>query len=81
MPVVSGPEMAHQMLLHDAGEEEIPIILVSGREDLAAIARSIGTPYFVAKGTEDYAKRLLAMLARALRERLAPAAVIGSSRR
>jgi CheY-like chemotaxis protein len=73
MPVLSGPEMAHQMLLHDAGEEEIPIILVSGRENLAEIARSIGTPYFVSKGTDDYEKQLLAMLARALRERHAPA--------
>jgi CheY-like chemotaxis protein len=74
MPVLTGPEMAHQMLLHDAGEEDIPIILVSGREDLAKIARSIGTPYFVAKATADYGKKLLAMLARALRERHAPAA-------
>jgi hypothetical protein len=32
MPVLSGPEMAHRMLLHDAGEEKIPILLVSGRE-------------------------------------------------
>jgi hypothetical protein len=26
--------MAHKMLLHDAGEERIPILLMSGREDL-----------------------------------------------
>jgi CheY-like chemotaxis protein len=74
MPLLSGPEMAHQMLLHDAGEEDIPIILVSGREDLAAIARSIGTPYFITKGTDHYGKQLLAMLELALRERRAPAA-------
>ena len=30
MPVLNGPGMAHQMLLHDAGEERIPILLVSG---------------------------------------------------
>ena len=34
MPVLNGPEMAHRMPLHDAGEERIPILLVSGRNDL-----------------------------------------------
>jgi CheY-like chemotaxis protein len=74
MPVLNGPGMAHQMLLHDAGEECIPILLVSGREDLADIARCVGTPYFLAKATPDYGRALLAILDRALRERRAPAA-------
>jgi len=73
MPVLSGPGMAHQMLLHDAGEEKIPIVLVSGRDDLSEVARRIGTPYFLAKGISDYGKALLELLARALGERLAPA--------
>jgi CheY-like chemotaxis protein len=34
MPVLGGPGMAHKMLLHDAGEEAIPIILMSARQDL-----------------------------------------------
>jgi FixJ family two-component response regulator len=36
MPILGGPGMAHQMLLHDAGQELIPIILVSAKNNLAA---------------------------------------------
>ena len=32
MPVLGGPGMAHKMLLHDAGEEHVPIILMSARQ-------------------------------------------------
>jgi CheY-like chemotaxis protein len=73
MPVLNGPGMAHQMLLHDAGEEKIPILLVSARSDLSEIARLIGTPYFLAKASTDYGDNLIGLLERALRERLAPA--------
>jgi hypothetical protein len=66
--------MAHEMFLHDAGEEKIPILLVSGRDDLADIAQRMGTPYFLAKATPDYGRTLLTTLDRALRERKAPAA-------
>jgi len=72
MPVVNGPEMAHQMLLHDAGEEKIPIVLVSGRRDLPAVAARMGTRYFVVKACADYGDVLLRMLDRALSERRAP---------
>ena len=72
MPVLSGPGMAHQMLLHDAGEEKVPILLVSGRSDLPAVAALMGTPYFLKKNSVDYGKVLLEILARALREKLAP---------
>src|ERR1700690_606949 len=74
MPVLSGPEMAHRMLLRDAGEEKIPIVLVSGRGDLSEIARRMGTPYFLRKATPEYGDALLTLLERALRERRAPAA-------
>jgi CheY-like chemotaxis protein len=74
MPVLGGPAMAHEMFLHDAGEEKIPILLVSGRDDLADIAQRLGTPYFLAKATPDYGSALLTTLDRALREREAPAA-------
>jgi FixJ family two-component response regulator len=74
MPVLDGPGMAHQMLLHNAGEERIPILLVSGRSDLPEIAARMGTPYFLAKARPDYLEALLGLLDRALRERLAPAA-------
>ncbi len=74
MPVLSGPEMAHRMRLHDAGEERIPIVLVSGRDDLATIAGRIGTPYFLRKATRNYGEALLKLLERALSERRNPAA-------
>jgi CheY-like chemotaxis protein len=74
MPVLGGPEMAHRMLLHDAGEEKIPIVLVSGRSDLPDVARRIGTPYFLRKATHEYGEALLKLVGRALSERQAPAA-------
>jgi CheY-like chemotaxis protein len=72
MPVLNGPEMAHQMLLHDAGEEKIPIVLVSGRRDLPALAARMGTPYFLVKACDDYGELLLTLLGRAVSERRAP---------
>jgi len=62
------------MLLHDAGEESIPIMLVSARDDLSEIAGRMGTPYFLSKATPDYGKALLKILDRALAERRPPAA-------
>lgn len=73
MPVVTGPEMAHEMLLHNAGQERIPILLVSGRDDLSDIATRMGTPYFLRKASANYAEVLLTILDRALAERRAPA--------
>jgi CheY-like chemotaxis protein len=73
MPVMNGPAMAHRMLLHDAGEEKIPIVLVSARDDLAEIATRMGTPYFLRKATADYGDVLLKVLDRALLERRPPA--------
>jgi len=73
MPVLNGPGMAHQMLLHDAGEEKIPIVLVSARADLPTIAARMGTPYFLAKASADYGDVLLKLLDRAVQERRAPA--------
>ena len=70
MPVPGGPGMAHQMLLHDAGEEKIPIILMSANENLPEIGRKMGTPYVLRKPTTIHA--FLAVLERALRERRGP---------
>jgi CheY-like chemotaxis protein len=70
MPVLGGPAMAHKMLLHDAGEEKIPIILMSGRADLADVARQMGTSYALTKPTTIDAFE--GLLDRALRERRAP---------
>jgi CheY-like chemotaxis protein len=71
MPVLGGPGMAHKMLLHDAGEESVPIILMSARQDLAAIAQQMGTSYVVRKPTTIGA--FLIVLDRALHEQQAPA--------
>lgn len=71
MPVLGGPGMAHKMLLHDAGEDSIPIILMSGRPDLAQIAKEMGTPYYLAKPTTIEA--FLTLLDRTLLERRPPA--------
>jgi DNA-binding NtrC family response regulator len=71
MPVLGGPGMAHKMLLHDAGEERIPILLMSGREELPQIAARMGTRYFLRKPADS--GQFLEVLDRALRERGAPA--------
>ena len=73
MPTLNGPGMAHEMLLHDAGEERIPILLVSGRHDLPDFAARMGTPYFLAKASPEYGEHLLELLDRAVNERRAPA--------
>lgn len=70
MPVLGGPGMVHQMLLHDVGEENVPILLMSGREDLPEIARKMGTRYFLTKPADI--GPFLEMLGRALRERSGP---------
>jgi DNA-binding NtrC family response regulator len=70
MPVLGGPGMAHKMMLHDAGEERIPILLCSARDDLAALAMKMGTPYWISKPCD--LDVLFDLLARALRDRVAP---------
>jgi DNA-binding NtrC family response regulator len=70
MPVLGGPGMAHKMLLHDAGEESVPIILMSARQDLPQIAREMGTSYVLKKPTTI--DTFLTLLDRALRERRGP---------
>jgi CheY-like chemotaxis protein len=70
MPVLGGPGMANRMFLHGAGEEKVPVILVSGRADLAEIAGRMGTRYFVQK-PPDFAK-FLSVLGKALDERSPP---------
>ncbi|HTQ48252.1 MAG TPA: response regulator, partial [Polyangiaceae bacterium] len=38
MPRVTGPEMAYRLFLRDAGDEKIPIVLLSGKVDLPRVA-------------------------------------------
>jgi CheY-like chemotaxis protein len=49
MPVLTGPEMAYELFLRDRGDENIPIILLSGVVGLPELADAVGTPYFLAK--------------------------------
>src|ERR1700722_14574338 len=70
MPVLGGPGMAHKMLLHDAGEEKVSIILMSGTENLREIAREMGTSYVLQKPASIHA--FLTVLDRALHERRGP---------
>jgi DNA-binding NtrC family response regulator len=70
MPVMSGPDMAWEMLLRDCGAEEIPIILMSGNVDLIGIAARMGTEYFVAKPADLWG--MMRLIDRVLKERRAP---------
>jgi CheY-like chemotaxis protein len=49
MPVLDGPGMAAMMFVRDAGLEKVPIVLLSGVQDLAGVAARVGTPYFLCK--------------------------------
>ena len=70
MPLVDGPEMAYQLLLRNCGQENIPIVLLSGVVDLPQVAARVGTPYFLAKPYDVEA--LLPLVDRALAERIPP---------
>jgi len=70
MPRLTGPEMAYELFVLDAGREKIPIVLLSGKVDLARVAATVGTPYFLAKPPALDA--LLALMTRALAERTPP---------
>src|SRR5262249_34924030 len=49
MPVLDGPGMALRLFIRDCGDEEIPIVLLSGIASLDQVARRVGTPYFLPK--------------------------------
>ncbi len=70
MPVLSGPEMAFQLFLRDAGMERIPIMLCSAVADLPSVARAVGTPYHLSKPFT--VQQLITGLSRALEERIPP---------
>ncbi len=70
MPVLTGPDMAHQMFLHNLGMECIPIVLCSGVLDLPRLAAFVGTSYFLPSPFN--LSTLLNLLSRVLRERTPP---------
>ena len=71
MPCLGGPEMAYRMLVHDMGEEQVPIVLVSGVTDLFKVAELVGTPYYLGKPYD--LDRISTLVSRALVERTPPA--------
>jgi CheY-like chemotaxis protein len=70
MPVLDGPGMAYGLLFRDWGDENIPIVLLSGMVGLPQLADSLGTPYFLAKPYSLDA--LVRLVNRALHERVPP---------
>lgn len=70
MPLLDGPGMAHEMLLHDLGLEHVPVVFLSGAANLREVAARVGTPYFLAK-PYGY-KQVVDIVGRALAERIAP---------
>lgn len=70
MPRLTGPEMAYRLFLRDAGDEKVPIILLSGKLNLPRVAAIVGTPYFLSKPYD--LRALHAMLRRVLVERTPP---------
>jgi FixJ family two-component response regulator len=70
MPVMSGPEMAHQLFVRDCGDEMIPLVIVSGAIHLESIADEAGTPYFLPKPYSFC--DVLGLVELALRERIPP---------
>ena len=79
MPVLTGPDMARAMFVHNVGLDRIPVILVSGVPDLCEKATQVGTPYALAKPFRY--EQLAAIVASALRERVPPHPAAPSSRK
>jgi DNA-binding NtrC family response regulator len=70
MPMLTGPEMAMRMFIHDCGQETIPLILQSGVKDIIALATRVNTPYFLSKPYT--VEEMLTLVRRALEERIPP---------
>ena len=70
MPVLTGPEMAYEMFIHDNGLETVPVILCSGVWNLPNVASVVGTPYFLSK--PFLLDTMLPLVERALGERRPP---------
>jgi DNA-binding response OmpR family regulator len=70
MPLVSGPTMAARMFVENLGRENLPIVIVSGSDELRATAREVGTPYYLPKPFAP--RKLVELVDRALRERTLP---------
>jgi DNA-binding NtrC family response regulator len=49
MPILSGPAMVLRMLIENLGREKIPVLVVSATPNVAKLADTMGTPYYLAK--------------------------------
>ncbi|MES1157452.1 MAG: response regulator, partial [Haliangium ochraceum] len=77
MPVLNGPDMAYRMFIDDCGEDDIPILLLSGARDLRQVAEEVGTPYYESKPYR--VDEVLGILHRLLIERRRPVPLARSS--
>lgn len=66
MPILSGPDMAARMIVDNCGRECIPVVILSGADELARIAERVGTPYFLTKPFDP--AEMVALVERAVRE-------------
>jgi FixJ family two-component response regulator len=73
MPLLDGPGMAYEMFLRNMGLERVPVVFISGVANLRDVATSAGTPYFLGKPYRYEA--IIALVGRALAERIAPSRV------
>lgn len=69
MPRLDGPGMLADMERHDAGEEFVPVLLVSGKRGLAALAASLRVRWFLSKpfGLDPFMEAVARALAGGLR--------------
>jgi DNA-binding response OmpR family regulator len=70
MPILTGPDMAERMFVHNLGRENIPIVIASASAGLHQTAARVGTPYYLSK--PFYPDELVAIVDRALREQILP---------
>lgn len=70
MPILTGPDMAYEMFLHDMGLEKVPVVFISGVANLREVAAAAGTPYFLSKPYRY--EQVVRLVSRALAERIAP---------
>jgi DNA-binding response OmpR family regulator len=70
MPRLDGRAMVYRMFVENLGRENVPVIILSARQDASGVAAAVGTPYFLTKPFSAAALR--ATVERALGEALPP---------
>ena len=66
MPKLTGTDMVYRLLVEDCGRENIPIVVLSGVNNIKTVGDQIGTPYYMAK--PFHLDRLEKLLEKALAE-------------